>query len=522
MMTADETQTQITLGFLDSCTDPVTGFLPSHAPLLELPTPFTEVSTACSSLTDNFHGPEKNCRKTLDTMFGDVKAEWAEALKTLPTGTLEDLFSKTSLLCHAYRLGHLPAPKPDGAPLPPGLDWLWTQTADRLDVPKIGSYYALLMNNWKSHGLTPGSAYNPATLAEGVVLPAVGWLTSPSHDDLKSYLSGVVEIESRGARMIESMKEIYGCVLRGNAQEATYHLMVLSASILAVNTAVTRSFKLRMINLDGFNANVRPMLVFSEEPDELRGASEFQGCVLQALESFFGIQEETNFGKLVLENRKYLLPQHRKLFKVMAQTSPVIRSFVESAQSTRLVEAYNRCLSLMQSWRISNQKRGALITQEERELKADTSSQSLESEWAGREWSLDFLFRFLTDEQRTQLEKNTETISYKAGDVLIQQGNLFPGLFELVSGTASVKKKVGDSEESVDKMNVGEVFGEMSLVENLPASASIVADVDLKARQVSLETVYDLINEHRDAEGGFYLALAQLISSRFRKTFRGK
>ena len=519
MMTADQTQTQVTLGFLDSYTDSRTGFLPTRAPMAELPVPFDSLSKACAELTTHFHGAEKDCRPWLDQLFADVNPAWAPALEQAQGFLLENVMTKASLLCHAYRCKKVPSTEEPAPPLPPGLDWIWTQTANRLEVPRVGSYYGLLVNNWKIHNVKPGGIYDLSDLSDGTVLPMVGWLTSPSHDDLKSYLSMAVKVEAKGSRVLQTMREVYECMIRGNTQEATYHLMVLSANILAVNTDFNRSFKNRAVNMATFDSQVSPLLIWSTNADELRGANDLQSCTVQILESFFGIQKDSNFGALVLENQKYLPPSQRKLLKVIDQTSVILRRFVEEAESIRLTEAYNRCLNLMQSWRISNQKRGALLTAEEKKLPVNSQSCTLDNKWEGREWSLDFLFRFLTPEQRSMLAKNTETIQYKKGEVIIQQGNLFPGLFELKSGSASVKKVVNEHESVVDTMGVDEVFGEMSLVENLPASASIVADVDLEARQVSLETVYDLINEHRDAEAGFYLALAQLISHRFRKTF---
>jgi CRP/FNR family transcriptional regulator, cyclic AMP receptor protein len=519
MMTADQTQTQITLGFIDSCTDSRTGFLPSRAPMSDLPAPFDSLSTACSELTGHLHGPEKNCRPWLDQKFADVNPDWATALEQAENFVLENLMTKASLLCHAYRCGRVPCELEPVPELPPGLDWLWTQLSKRLEIPRVGSYYSLLVNNWKLHGVKPGGVYHISDLSEGTILPMVGWLTSPSHDDLKGYLSTVVKVEAKGARILESMKEVYDCMIRDNTQEATYHLMVLSANILAINTAFNRSFKNRSVNIKSFESLVRPLLLWSPDDPSLRGGNDLQSCTVQVLESFFGVQRESNFGQLTLLNQKYLSPSQQKLLKVMDQTSVILRKFVEDAQSVRLTEAYNRCLNLMQSWRVSNQKRGALLNEHERKLNVNTRSGSLDNKWEGLEWSLDFLFRFLTEEQRDILNRNAETLNFKAGEAIISQGNLFPGLFELKSGSATVKKQVGRNEEIVDRMAVHEVFGEMSLVENLPASASIIADVDLEARHMSLETVYDLINDHRDAEAGFYLALAQLISHRFRKTF---
>lgn len=519
MMTADQTQTQVTLGFLDSYTDSRTGFLPSRAPMAELPAPFDSLSTACAELTSHFHGADKDCRPWLDQSFADVNPSWAPAMEQAQSFLLENILTKTSLLCHAYRCRKVPSTEEPEPQLPPALDWLWTQAATRLQVPRVGTYYSLLVNNWKIHNVKPGGIYELSELNEGTVLPMVGWLTSPSHDDLKSFLSTAVKVEAKGSRILQTMREIYECLIRGNTQEATYHLMVLSANILAINADFNRSFKNRAVNMASFDSLVCPLLVWSTDPAQLRGACDLQSCTVQLLESFFGIQKDSSFGALVIEHQKYLPPTHRKLLKVMDQTSVILKRFVEEAESIRLTEAYNRCLNLMQSWRLSNQKRGALLTEEEKKLRVNTQSNTLENKWEGREWSLDFLFRFLTPEQQSMLTRNSETIKYKKGEVIIQQGNLFPGLFELLSGSASVKKVVNEHESVVDTMGVNEVFGEMSLVENLPASASIVADVDLEARQISLETVYDLINEHRDAEAGFYLALAQLISHRFRKTF---
>ncbi|MFA5504887.1 MAG: cyclic nucleotide-binding domain-containing protein [Vulcanimicrobiota bacterium] len=520
MMTADQTQTQVTLGFLESYTDARTGLMPARAPLADLPSPFDGISKACSELPQHFCEPAQDCRPWLDQQFSELDPAWAEALEQAPEFLLDNIMSKVSLLCHAYRWGKAPSDEePSQGPLPPGLDWLWTQTADRLEVPRVGSYHSLLINNWSSPEVEPGSAYELDHLKEGTVEPMVGWLTPPAQDALDNYLSTMVKIEVKGVRIVQAMKELYECMVRGDTQEATYHLMVLSANILAVNTGFNRSFKHRAVNRTTFNSQVRPLLLWSEEPDQLRGSHDLQSCTVQLLESCFGFPVDSEFGTLLLEQQKYLKPAQRKLLKVVEQNSPVLRRFVEEADSIRLTEAYNRCLSLMQTRRLSNLKRGALLTSEEKKLKLSLRGETLENKWEGREWSLDFLFRFLTPQQRAILTRNTEQIKYYRGEVIIQQGNLFPGLFELSTGSATVRKMVGEQEEIVDRMGINEVFGEMSLVENLPASASIVAEEDSQARQISLETVYDLINEHRDAEAGFYLALAQLISHRFRKTF---
>lgn len=552
MMTEDETTIQVTLGFLDSCTEPGTGFLPAKTPLHTLPPPFSEISEACAELAGRYHGEGLDCRPWLDKLFAEKNPSWEQALTEADTGLLENLMTKTSLLCHAYRWQSVPTSKEnyelESIKLPAGLEWLWTEIAKRLDVPRVGLFYTMICNNWKLEGVAPDSEYQVEDIGDKTIDLVHSWLNPPVHEELRTFVIAALNIEAKGSRILQSIKEIYDCILRQDGQEATYHLMKLSASILAINTSFNQSIKKTRLAPNHFLEYVQPTMIWLLDQGEgpLEGASGPQSCTIQILDSFFGVSRESGLGKLVLESRRYMLPQHRKLLKVMDGASPILRSFVEKAGSPRLLEAYNRCLALMKSWRVSHQKRGMMY------IEADVASKSyvstgllvhdnedkvgvfdrsmedhiqatdaclLDGDWKGKEWSLNYLFRFLTEEQRALLASNTETIRVQAGEAIISQGELFPGLFELKSGTASVKKKAGQEEQVVDSLSVDEVFGEMSLVENLPASASIVADVDLEVQQVSLETVYDLINVHRDAEGGFYLALAQLISHRLRKSF---
>ena len=528
MMTEDETTIQVTLGFLDSCTEPGTGFLPAKAPLHTLAPPFAEVAQACSELTSHYHGERLDCRPWLDKLFAERNPLWEQALTEADTGYLENLMTKTSLLCHAYRWQSAPPSRENqqlsSIALPPGLEWLWTELAKGLDVPRVGMFYTLICNNWKLEGVAPDGEYQVEDIADKTIDLVHSWLNPPLHEELRSFASAALNIEAKGSRIIQSIKEIYDCILRRDGQEATYHLMKLSASILAINTSFNQSMKKARLAPNHFLDYVQPTMTWLLDHGDgpLDGASGPQSCTIQILYSFFGLSQESGSGKLILESRRYMLPQHRKLLKVMDGASPILRSFVEGAGSPRLLEAYNRCLALMKSWRVSRQEFG-MTTIEADAPEADhiqaTEARLLEGDWKGKEWSLDYLFRFLTQEQRALLSANTEKIRVRAGEAIISQGELFPGLFELKSGTASVKKKAGSEDKVVDSLSVDEVFGEMSLVENLPASASIVADVDLEVQQVSLETVYDLINVHRDAEGGFYLALAQLISHRLRKSF---
>ena len=515
-MTADKTQVQIALGFLDSCTDAKTGFLPSKAPLAFLPEPFAHLSKACDALVGHYVGETANCRPWLKEQFDRPQERLREALETADETLLDAVMTQASLLCHAYLCGNANGTGlTDLAPLPSGLDELWTQVSEKLEVPKAGNFYALITSNWKMEGLSPGTAYDFQAMTEGSTKVLHPWLPGSLTEDLDDFLGFFLTMEARGHRLVEVIREILDCILKDNSQEATYHMMVLSASIAALSSSYNQAYKQAKAAPKEFNLFFKPTLVLGEED----GASGLQSCTFQLLESFFGLDDESEFGKTVLTARKLMRPERRDLLKVLDLTSTVVRNFVNTSRSPRLLESFNRCISHMKTWRLLYVKRGSLLSRTEKKTPIVTQAPLLEGDWLGMEWSLDSLFRFLTDEQRSLMTRSIEQLSYRTGEVIIQEGELFPGLFELKSGSASVMRDTEVGKDPVDTIGVNEVFGEMSLVENLPASLTIVADEECHARHLPLETFYDLMNEHRDAEGGFYLALAQLISHRLRHAF---
>lgn len=454
--------------------------------------------------------------------------------------------TQLSLLGHAYRWQRTP-PDPSAysatrVDLPLGLHELWGQAARRMGVPRVGLFYTMIGCNWRLQGFAPDTPYVPEDLQDERLDLIHSWLLPPEHESLRTFVVSALLVEARGLAVLRCIRETYECLLRDDAQEATYHLMVLSAHLLAIGSAFHRGIRTARLKPQHFSQLVQPTMVWLI--DGLEGASGPQCCTMQLLDSFFGVPRAGPIGQLLLQSRAYMLPQHRALLEAVDAARDELRNFVARADSPRLLETFNRCLQLLQSWRQSHQQRGKLyiaaaddtpyvstgLLVQEGQQKADyfersmdehmssTRQRQLDNPWQGKEWSLEFLFRFLTREQRQQLARHTRRLRFAAGERIFSQGALFPGLYVLRTGTASVLRRQGKDERVVGRIGVDEVFGEMSLVDNLPASASIVADVDLEVDQVPLETVYDLMTSQPQAEGGFYLALAQLISRRLRES----
>ncbi len=66
--------------------------------------------------------------------------------------------------------------------------------------------------------------------------------------------------------------------------------------------------------------------------------------------------------------------------------------------------------------------------------------------------------------------------SYKAGDIIFQQGDKAEELYVIQSGTVEIR--LGN--RLLDRLSDRSIFGEMALIDNAPRSASAVAATDVK------------------------------------------
>ena len=78
-----------------------------------------------------------------------------------------------------------------------------------------------------------------------------------------------------------------------------------------------------------------------------------------------------------------------------------------------------------------------------------------------------------------------QSVAFRAGDAIIREGDEGDTAFFIVSG--SVEVLVGSGGRRVGLLGTGEVFGEMSLIEPGPRSATVVALTDVDC----LVTTYD-------------------------------
>lgn len=112
-------------------------------------------------------------------------------------------------------------------------------------------------------------------------------------------------------------------------------------------------------------------------------------------------------------------------------------------------------------------------------------------------------FSPLGKDDRHRVMEVTNIITFKAGDVLIQEGRRGPGLFVLLGGQALVKKKAtakiaGDDVEFIHLATLrgGDLCGEMSMLNDAPTNATVTCAEDLEALFLSRDAFKSVTSEH--------------------------
>jgi CRP-like cAMP-binding protein len=85
------------------------------------------------------------------------------------------------------------------------------------------------------------------------------------------------------------------------------------------------------------------------------------------------------------------------------------------------------------------------------------------------------LFRPLDDDQRRDLMRRFIPLDAEPGTILIGEGEPGRGLFLVLRGVMEVTKREGNRKVTIAKLAPGDVFGEISLLNNEPTTATVVA-----------------------------------------------
>lgn len=120
---------------------------------------------------------------------------------------------------------------------------------------------------------------------------------------------------------------------------------------------------------------------------------------------------------------------------------------------------------------------------------------------------------YLTANDWTLIADKATRMNYKAGDHIIRQGRRTRGIYLLLMGTASVQIP---GREILPALGPGEVCGEISFLDEQPASVSVIAKQVVEAYYLDAPILQSLFELFPHLGSRFYRSLALNLSARLR------
>jgi serine/threonine protein phosphatase PrpC/CRP-like cAMP-binding protein len=126
------------------------------------------------------------------------------------------------------------------------------------------------------------------------------------------------------------------------------------------------------------------------------------------------------------------------------------------------------------------------------------------------------LFRHLTYQELVRVMNIVDVRSYDAGQRIIDEGEEGDEMFILLTGSARVH--AGDT--VIVTLGPGQHFGEMALVDKVPRSASVTADVPTQLMTMRRRDFFAIVRKDHDVAVKLLWAFLGVLTERLRRTSR--
>jgi CRP-like cAMP-binding protein len=126
---------------------------------------------------------------------------------------------------------------------------------------------------------------------------------------------------------------------------------------------------------------------------------------------------------------------------------------------------------------------------------------------------------YLTSNDWTLVADKASRVNFRKGQLLVHRAKRSNGVYLLVKGTARVQIP---SQPVSPELGPGEICGEMSFLDDVPASANVVAQEDVEAYFLDRPTLESLFELFPHLASRFYRSLATNLSHRLREWIEPK
>jgi len=127
------------------------------------------------------------------------------------------------------------------------------------------------------------------------------------------------------------------------------------------------------------------------------------------------------------------------------------------------------------------------------------------------------LFWSFSDEELSRILDIIKTESFPEGTIILEEGNIGRALYIIKEGSVKVQKRHGKRSKIIAKLDQGSYFGEMSLIDENPISATVVATSPTTCLIIKKEDLNVLLNDLQFANRLLW-GFIKTLNGRLRKT----
>ena len=129
------------------------------------------------------------------------------------------------------------------------------------------------------------------------------------------------------------------------------------------------------------------------------------------------------------------------------------------------------------------------------------------------------VFSRLHAEEESFLLKSADTRVYEPDEVIIEEDRRADGVFVIEKGSVRIiRRSIRGKSFEITHLGRCDIFGEMAFLDEAPASASVVAETEVRVLCIKENMIHALLRGDPTFGGRFYHSIALTLAARLRAT----
>jgi CRP/FNR family transcriptional regulator, cyclic AMP receptor protein len=117
------------------------------------------------------------------------------------------------------------------------------------------------------------------------------------------------------------------------------------------------------------------------------------------------------------------------------------------------------------------------------------------------------LFRGLEDDELKAVANLSKEMAFREGETIVKEGDAGLGFYVIIDGEAVVKRR----NREVARLQRGSFFGEMSLLDDQPRSADVIAMAPTKCLVLLRWNFWSLVSKNKKVMRGLFKEMARRL-----------